>query len=238
MQLNILYPEGASCGLKLAGIDGNKLKTRKVRRRSAKQKMCSFKMRGAVFLALLGHVMGKLQTPPFIIYWRSELIFFCKLSPFKPTSSDKIWKASTFIIKIVDIILFKHIFSTTVHWIYRYHLVKIKYLYYNIIAIYKYDENKYLIEKYCFANYTDLIRLILFWDNIFTIILNKNSRVNGYFSCTVIFALEFEKTRSHSSWWLHQWMEGSKSMKLGSFPNCWVCRSGTVVGVGVKVIGH
>ena len=33
-------------------------------------------------------------------------------------------------------------------------------------------------------------------------------------------------------------MEESKSMKHGSFPNCWACRSGTVVGVGVKVIGH
>ena len=90
MQLNILYPERASCGLKLAGIDRNKLKTRKARRRLAKQKMCSFKTRGAVFLALLGHVMGKLQTPPIIIYWRSELIFIFKLSPFKPTPSDKI----------------------------------------------------------------------------------------------------------------------------------------------------
>ena len=163
MQLNILYPERASCGLKLAGIDRNKLKTRKARRRSAKQKMCSFKMRGAVFLALLGHVMGKLQTPPFIINWRSELIFIFKLSPFKPTPSDKIWKASTFIIKVVDTILFKHIFSSIVHWIYRYHLVKIKYLI--KIAIYKYDENMYLIEKYCFANYTDLIILISFHYN-------------------------------------------------------------------------
>ena len=172
MQLNILYPERASCGLKLAGIDRNKLKTRKARRRSAKQKMCSFKMRGAVFLALLGHVMGKLQTPPFIIYWRSELIFIFKLSPFKPTPFDKIWKASTFIIKVVDIILFKHIFSTIVHWIYRYHLVKIKCLI--KLAIYKYDENKYLIEEYCFANYTDLIILISFHYNSLDIILGQH----------------------------------------------------------------
>ena len=164
MQLNILYPEGASCGLKLAGIDRNKLKTRKVRRRSAKQKMCSFKMRGAVFLALLGHVMGKLQTPPFIIYWRSELI-------------ELNWKASTFIIKVVDTILFKHIFSSIVHWIYRYHLVKIKYLI--KIAIYKYDENMYLIKKYCFANYTDLIILINFHYNSLDIILGQHIYYNS-----------------------------------------------------------
>ena len=65
MQLNTLYPERASCGLKLAGIERNKLKIRKARRTLAKQKMCSFKMRGAVFLALLGHVIGKLQTPAY-----------------------------------------------------------------------------------------------------------------------------------------------------------------------------
>ena len=66
MQLNFLYPERASCGLKLAGIDRNKLKIRKARRRLAKQKMCAFKMRGAVFFALLGRVIGKLQTPAYL----------------------------------------------------------------------------------------------------------------------------------------------------------------------------
>lgn len=68
--------------------------------------------------------------------------------------------------------LFKHIFSTIVHWIYRYHLVKIKGLI--KLAIYKYDENKYLIEKYYFANYTDLIVLISFHYNSLDIILGQH----------------------------------------------------------------
>ena len=82
MQLNILYPERASCSLKLAGIDRNKLKTRKARGRLAKQKMCSFKMRGAVFLALLGHVMGKLQTPPYYYILAERTHFYFEIESF------------------------------------------------------------------------------------------------------------------------------------------------------------